>query len=59
MKTKDAIEYYGSSRALADALRITKGAVSHWGELIPERNALYLERLTNGELKYSPQNYGK
>ena len=59
MKTKTAIQYFGSAKALADALGLTKGAVSHWGDVVPERNALKLERITNGALKYQESFYIK
>ena len=51
MKTSQAIEYYGSATKLADALGITKAAVSQWDKFVPELRALQLERLTGGELK--------
>ena len=57
MQTKEAIEFFGSAKALAETLRITKGAVSQWGELVPEKNALYLERVTRGELSYNAEIY--
>jgi DNA-binding transcriptional regulator YdaS (Cro superfamily) len=36
MEKKQAIEAFGSAKALADALGITEGAVSNWGDKIPE-----------------------
>jgi len=36
MTKKEAIEAFGSAKALADALGITEAAVSQWGETIPE-----------------------
>lgn len=36
MKTKDAIEKFGSVKALADALNIWPQAVYAWGENVPE-----------------------
>jgi len=36
MTKKEAVEAFGSAKALADALGITEAAVSQWGEIIPE-----------------------
>lgn len=51
MKKTDAINYFGSSIKLAEALGLNKSAVSQWGEEVPELRAFQLERLTGGELK--------
>ncbi len=51
MKKTDAINYFGSSIKLAEALGLNKSAVSQWGEEVPELRAFQLERLTDGELK--------
>jgi hypothetical protein len=36
MKTQQAIDHAGSAKALADLLGITPGAVSQWGDQVPE-----------------------
>lgn len=36
MKKTEAIEAFGTATALADALGITIGAVSQWGDDVPE-----------------------
>ena len=51
MKTKDALDHYGSKRAIAKALDISVQAVHKWGKLVPELSAYKLERITNGELE--------
>ena len=51
MKTKDAQEYYGSRRKLAEALGVTVAAVSLWGDTVPELRQYQLEVLTRGKLK--------
>lgn len=50
MKTKDAINYYGSRAALASALEIDRSATYHWGPDVPELRAYQLEVLTKGAL---------
>ncbi|MBU6955993.1 Cro/CI family transcriptional regulator [Hahella sp. HN01] len=54
MKKAIAIHYFGSQKALADALNLHKSAISQWGDTIPELRAFQLERLTNGKLKHEP-----
>lgn len=54
MKKSDAIAVAGSKSKLARLLKVTKGAVSQWGEVIPELRALQLEKLLKtkkGQLK--------
>ncbi len=36
MKTKDAIELAGNAKALSELLGITQGAVSQWGDEVPQ-----------------------
>lgn len=49
--------YFPSNVAIAKVLGISPQAVGQWGEIIPERVALKLERITNGDLKYDPSLY--
>lgn len=51
MKKTDAINYYGSAKAVAAALQIWPQAVYKWGEYVPARAARELEQLTKGRLK--------
>lgn len=57
MHTNEAIEYYGSATKLADALHITKAAISQWGDVVPELRALQLEKLTNGNLSVTDSQF--
>ncbi len=59
MLKDDAIKYFGSQRAIAEKLKVTDSAVSQWKEVIPERVALKLSRITNGKLKYQPDFYNR
>ncbi|WP_417552055.1 Cro/CI family transcriptional regulator [Marinomonas fungiae] len=59
MRKSDVIKYFKTSTAVWTALGITSGAVSQWHELIPEKQAMKLERLTKGELKYDESLYQK
>ncbi|MEL4390664.1 Cro/CI family transcriptional regulator [Shewanella xiamenensis] len=54
MKTKDAISHFGNKLKLAEALSVTKSAISQWGADVPELRAYQIERLTHGALKVNP-----
>lgn len=57
MKKNEVIKHFKTRINAAHALGITSGAITQWKDIIPERAALKLERLTNGELKYDPDLY--
>lgn len=57
MKKVTVIKYFNNPTGVANKLGMTVGAVSQWGELIPEKQALKLDRITNGKLKYDPAFY--
>ena len=59
MLKTDALKYYGTPTAVAEALGITVQAVSLWGEVVPEGRAYQLQVLTNGELPVNPALYHK
>ncbi|EHN8802015.1 Cro/CI family transcriptional regulator [Enterobacter asburiae] len=52
MKTEDVIKHFGKKANVARALNIARSSVSEWGELVPERRAARLEKITGGALKY-------
>ena len=45
MNTKDAIKAFKTKVGVANAIGITKQAVSQWGETVPEASALKLLRI--------------
>ncbi len=51
--------HYKSFKAIAEALGITKSAVSQWPDLVPEGMAYKLESLTRGKLKVRARLYRK
>ena len=51
MKTQDAVERYGSKKALAEKLGISPQAISQWGDDMPELQALKLEKLEREMVK--------
>ncbi|USH01106.1 Cro/Cl family transcriptional regulator [Grimontia kaedaensis] len=59
MLKQDVINHFGRQRLIADTLRISQAAVSRWGDIIPEKQALRLEYLTQGALVYDPTLYKK
>jgi len=57
MLKQDAVNHFGTQTALAAELGIVQPAVSQWGEVIPEKQAFRLERLTRGVLNYDEALY--
>ena len=57
MKKSIAIKHFGGVVKLASALSVSHSSVSQWGDVIPEKQALKLEKITNGKLKYDPSLY--
>lgn len=51
MKKQDVIDYFSSGEATARALGISGAAVCQWGDVIPEKQALRIEKITKGKLK--------
>ena len=63
MNTAAAIAHYGSKYAIAQALGIKPQALTRWGDSVPLKWALVLERITDNELRvtneYLEQQLGK
>jgi len=57
MLKSDIINHFGSPAKAARALHITQGAISQWGETIPEKQALRLGRMTTNNLNYDDKLY--
>jgi DNA-binding transcriptional regulator YdaS (Cro superfamily) len=57
MHKEMAVAHYGSQIKLAQVLGISSSAVSFWGSIIPEKQAMKLERITGGDLVYNPALY--
>ncbi|MGK4422886.1 Cro/CI family transcriptional regulator [Yersinia enterocolitica] len=49
MKKSEAIKLAGGKAKLARMLRVTKAAVSQWGEQIPELRELQLDKILRAE----------
>lgn len=58
MNKSDAIEFFGTQTALAQAIGIGQSSVAEWGEDIPALRQIQLERITKGALKADPTCYG-
>ena len=52
MLKNQVVEYYGGISKTAIALGVTHSAVCQWGNVIPQKQAFVIERITNGKLKY-------
>ena len=53
------VEYYGGISKTAIALGVTHSAVCQWGDVIPQKQAFVIERITKGKLKYDASLYQK
>lgn len=51
MTKQEAVNHFGSASRVAEALNLTRAAVSQWPELVPELRQLQLERITGGKLR--------
>lgn len=51
VKTKDAIEYFGGTKKLAEALEIWPHVIYRWGEFPPMARQYEIEVKTGGKLK--------
>ncbi|MBF7747562.1 Cro/CI family transcriptional regulator [Klebsiella pneumoniae] len=50
---------HGGISKTAIALGVTHSAVCQWGNVIPQKQAFVIERITNGKLKYDASLYQK
>ena len=61
MKVKQAVEYFGNQRKLADALGLSEAAVSLWASrdngLVPMKHIIKLKDMSNGELDLVMDDY--
>ncbi len=51
VKKSDVLKYFGGVTKAANALGITRSAVSQWDDTVPESSAYKIEVLTGGKLK--------
>ena len=59
LKTNVLKHFNNSVNDTAEAFGVSHSAVSQWGNLIPEKQALRAALLTNGALAYEPELYIK
>jgi hypothetical protein len=59
MNKQKVLDHLGTQLSVANTLNIKQASVSKWNDVIPEKQALRIEKLTNGALKYDPSFYTK
>lgn len=59
MKTCDVIAYFKTKSKVAQALGLSKSALSQWGDDVPELRAYQIEKITDGRLKAKDLNRPK
>lgn len=57
MRKADVLQHFGGVRKVANLLNLSTQAVYAWEDIVPERVALKLERITEGKLKYDESEY--
>ena len=57
MKTLDAVQHFGSRRAIADVLGISRQAVYAWGQYVARGAAYRLQVMTGGRLVVDETKY--
>ena len=57
MYKQNVLHFFGGVQKTARALGVSHPAVCRWKSIIPEKQALRVERLTKGHLKYDPSLY--
>lgn len=53
------VRFFESQASVAEFLGISQASVSKWRYVIPEKQALRLEKLTQGALQYDATLYAK
>lgn len=59
MLKAEVIEHFGGVSKTASILGISHPAVCRWGDVIPQKQAFVIERITEGKLKYEASLYQK
>lgn len=57
MYKRDVLSHYGTLVELAKILNISPSAISQWKEIIPERQAYRIQRLSGNVLTVNPELY--
>lgn len=57
MYKASVLNYFGGTVKTAEALGISHSAVCQWVDVVPEKQALRIERITSSKLKYEPELY--
>ena len=55
MRTNVVIEWFGSQKAVAEALDIKQPSVAEWGDWPPPLRQIQIEKLTRSRLKAEPE----
>lgn len=57
MLKKDVIAHFGSPNEAAEAIGVTKSAVSQWKEIVPRGIAYKVQVITGGKMQVNPTLY--
>lgn len=59
MRTEDVVKFFGSKAEAARALKLTRGAITNWGDIVPESSIWRVEHASKGKLKANRAFYEK
>ena len=59
MRTDDVVKFFGSKAEAARAIGVTRGAITNWGDVVPESSVWRVERASKGKLKGNLEFYQK
>ena len=51
MTLKEAVDHFGSKKALADSLGLVRSTITNWGDEIPDVRQYQIQVITKGKLK--------
>lgn len=55
MRTREAIEHFGTQGEVAKALGMKQSSVAEWGEYPPALRQIHLQTVTRGKLRAEPE----
>jgi DNA-binding transcriptional regulator YdaS (Cro superfamily) len=57
MRVSDVVKFFGNKAKVAEAIGVTPGAVTNWGDIVPSTSILQIEQASGGKIKADPAVY--
>jgi hypothetical protein len=55
----EVVRFFNTQASVAEFLGVSQASISKWRYIIPEKQALRIDKLTNGALEYDATLYAK